>query len=996
MSNIKGTNVASPIVPFTTDDTYATHEAKYGKGGFRTVQTIAERNSIPEARLEEGMLVYVVEDPDNIHTYQYINSEWTKSKMGSGVEKVESITERDALVSEVGDIVYVDETGELYTKLSENYWKSISLGIPILTLQQEEDLRDIDRLPDDYISIPDPGELDITTETTEYESTGRGYYLDIIFSTLRALQAEVAKLRNSFNYGINSYTGKDTAMGRVVGGYEIPEQEPLWDVDEADLSLVAGVEVSMTDNNSLTPAENVRIGDNGNYLVVNGTASWINPEEGGFNEVGDPKIFLFLTTSDLNVRLKISKVRLEDQWLTIDLSTLGLKRYESGRYNIMFCLSRTIEDAGNTYGDNYLWISVGNYVTGGVENQGYWNPTTNKLQTGIARLSGKYTFTETSFTNLNLYKFNGYSKFQDLSSIVNPVIPTDDTYKYRVAHITIRSVKDEPELQSIKRQLPANELIYNEQTGVLWIKTSSGDVRPISGSGGQQDDGMTQNEIKEWLAKNGIIVSDDGSTPVELNQISDITFIHQATGKKFKFEVDAEGNLLSGEIPNITLEDRIENADLDISNKELVYGRGFVGLLGQKEKGEQNVTKDLGLYSDRVKIGAIYAPYSEDQPTYGCSHAYIELENTSDRDFQLEGCYLHYATGTSSTSTSQPDNIQVYHLALHGQIPAGGTYLIRGKKYSDPEQANTFINVDTFDQEWYVGPDDGAKELIDLTQHNNNTYLLTYGLSEVSISTTLVKGTPEGGVGDYKPAKFPYLYHPNYIDAVSIRNQVTYATNNTWLAYGMKIFLPDCGVGDGAGGLGPLRDVIYKNSFELDPAKQAYQSCNTADSSRARNANDADYQYVILEKDVIEFPKSSQVLPVSKYTPKASWQHKNVCTDKTKLDKNKPNMVTVSFGINMYRTRCFNWISCGTFDEYIWIREEGTNTWLARFESYKDAPSGGGSNPKEKDDYAVSGSDSGIRKRTFGTFQCETGGTTHTEPIQQYIYDRITETFPTK
>ena len=42
MSNIKGTNVASPIVPFTTGDTYATHEAKYGKGGFRTVQTIAE------------------------------------------------------------------------------------------------------------------------------------------------------------------------------------------------------------------------------------------------------------------------------------------------------------------------------------------------------------------------------------------------------------------------------------------------------------------------------------------------------------------------------------------------------------------------------------------------------------------------------------------------------------------------------------------------------------------------------------------------------------------------------------------------------------------------------------------------------------------------------------------------------------------------------------------------------------------------------------------
>ena len=981
MSNIKGTNVAAPIVPFTTDDNYATHYAQYGKGGYRTVQTIEERDSIPEARLEEGMLAYVVEDPDNIHTYQYINSTWTKSKIGSGVEKVSTITERDSLTTEEGDIVYVEETGELYTKLSDNLWKSLSIGIPIFTKQQENALQTINKLPDDYISIPDPGELDIPTETTEYESTGRGYYLDIIFSTLKALQAEVAKLRNSFTYGINSYTGKDTAMGRVVGDYELPEQEPLWDVDEADLSLVEGADVNLQDNNSLTPSENVSIGDKG-YLIVNGSASWVNPEEGGFSIVEDPKLYIFLTTSDLKIKLKLSKVGEEDQYLIADLSTMELKRYESGRYNIMFCLSRTIEDNGNTYGHNYLWVSVGNYTTGGVENQGYWNSNTGKLQTGMTSLNGRYTFSSIEFTDLNLYKLNGYSKFQDLSSIVDPVIPTDDTYKYRVAHITIRSVKDESELQSIKRQLPANELIYNEQTGVLWIKTSNGDVKPISGSGSQQDDGMDKSEIKEWLEQNGIIVSDDGSTPVELNKISDITFIHQATGKKFKFEVDSEGNLISEEIPGLSLTNRMTTVDfnnkLDVKidvqdSPNAKYGRGFVGLLGYLEKGETNVTKDLRLYSDRVKIGSIYAPYSLTQPTYGCSHAFIELENTGDRDFPLDGCYLHYATGTSR-SAGQVDDIQVYHLELHGKIPAGGTYLIRGKKYSDPKQANTFINIDTFDQEWYVGSD-GAQTLIDLTQNNNNTYLLTYGLSNIGISSVLVQVNPKT-IEPYKDSKFPNLYHPYYIDSVSIGKHVTYSGAYTWVDSKAKFFASDCGTGTGQ-----PKDAIFKNQFELDPAKQAFQSCNTADSSRARNASDADFQYVLLDKEYIEFPKTGEVYPVSNYTPKASWQHKNVSTDKSKLNLQKPNMVTVSFGIDIYRTRCFNWISCGYFDEFVWIREKGSSVWQARFESYKDGT--GNDDP----------GDSGMIKKEFGTFTCKTGGT-KTESIQKYVYDRITGTFP--
>nr|DAN06281.1 MAG TPA: hypothetical protein [Bacteriophage sp.] len=53
-----------------------------------------------------------------------------------------------------------------------------------------------------------------------------------------------------------------------------------------------------------------------------------------------------------------------------------------------------------------------------------------------------------------------------------------------------------------------------------------------------------------------------------------------------------------------------------------------------------SISADAGLYADRIKIGAFYAPFKNDK-VHGCNRAYIELENTSDSDFQLQGCYLH-------------------------------------------------------------------------------------------------------------------------------------------------------------------------------------------------------------------------------------------------------------------------------------------------------------------------------------------------------------------
>lgn len=51
--------VNGPIAPIDSEDTYPTHFANYGKGGFYTVSTIAERNAIPADRRTIGMTVVV-------------------------------------------------------------------------------------------------------------------------------------------------------------------------------------------------------------------------------------------------------------------------------------------------------------------------------------------------------------------------------------------------------------------------------------------------------------------------------------------------------------------------------------------------------------------------------------------------------------------------------------------------------------------------------------------------------------------------------------------------------------------------------------------------------------------------------------------------------------------------------------------------------------------------------------------------------------------------
>ena len=58
-NNLKGLNIPASIVPYTDEDTYATHDSKFGKGGWQSVETASEMFNIPMPRRSIGMAVYV-------------------------------------------------------------------------------------------------------------------------------------------------------------------------------------------------------------------------------------------------------------------------------------------------------------------------------------------------------------------------------------------------------------------------------------------------------------------------------------------------------------------------------------------------------------------------------------------------------------------------------------------------------------------------------------------------------------------------------------------------------------------------------------------------------------------------------------------------------------------------------------------------------------------------------------------------------------------------
>lgn len=111
MAQLQGTLVASKIVPTDSLDTFATHDEKYGRGGFRSVADIIERDAITPERRREGMLVYVTNEDK---FYQLTNgiddTNWT--------EKISNVQSNSSVIQMVagasvssGIVVATDSNG---------------------------------------------------------------------------------------------------------------------------------------------------------------------------------------------------------------------------------------------------------------------------------------------------------------------------------------------------------------------------------------------------------------------------------------------------------------------------------------------------------------------------------------------------------------------------------------------------------------------------------------------------------------------------------------------------------------------------------------------------------------------------------------------------------------------------------------------------------------------------------------------------------------------
>lgn len=809
-------------------------------------------------------------------------------------------------------------------------------GIPIYNQDLLDRYREDDMFPETYISIPNATDLSTVTKNMVYKTTGQNTYLDTIFGALRALQAEVAKLKNTFTYGLQSYTGTDTAMGTIASEDigDVDGSEPLWAVEEDSLSILD--ELYFNSGCILNEDNGTVDVTSGIDAVVSGTTYYEDISK-AIESAEDPKIIFYITTSSEDYKGKNVVLELEDLDYTpykIDINAISKVANVKG-YNIQIIHSRVI----NGKGFNFIWLSISNSRNNDILAEGYYNFETGALQQNPYELENILIFKKLYFTDLTIHKLKIYSKKLNFSREVIPTTPDDSPYKYKVAHLTIRAVPTYKVAVSLTDYLLENELIYVEDTGILYIKNDykikaiSGGGTPGGGDNGDNDDDTTMNanELLQVLQEKGIIQTEQDSNGnykfLGLSPLDGITLVHEATQKEFNISVDAEGNIITSKINKETIEDILKTIHGHTNNPT----RGFIGnLLGGKENSV--FTKNLGLNSDRLKIGAVYAP-SEEVTVHGCTHAYIELENTSDKDIPLKGCFINFVTG--SKSASGPDNNFVNKtLELTGVIPKQSTYLIRGKRYTEDNQANTIIKVATYDQEWYDG-----NQLIDLKTKEHTNIILTYGnvisekgeykISGLAGRTTIAcMSIPTDDITGIDTSKYPKVYADCFIDGIAIGGSVMVGTSTT----ANQLVPVDKAFSN------PKKSCIYKNTFELDPANQAYQSLNTQDSSRYRNNNAADLQVLLLDKETISFPKTKEEYPISKFTPKASFEHKNISTDKTQMNMEKPNMVTCSFGINIHTTRCFNWVSAGSFDEYLWIRKKGETSWQ-RFQSYTNVTS---------------------------------------------------------
>lgn len=324
-----------------------------------------------------------------------------------------------------------------------------------------------------------------------------------------------------------------------------------------------------------------------------------------------------------------------------------------------------------------------------------------------------------------------------------------------------------------------------------------------------------------------------------------------------------------------------------------------------------------------VYINMVYCGGDSDKYSYNpVSHSFIELCNISTQDLNLNGLYLHYSEGEVGVN-----NRQWVTLPLTGHIPAGNTFLIRCAPCSVYDSNTTLVRVGEPDMEWNYENTKNPEvlevaETIETPAHSvwdeNRLLKLAH-----SCSIYLSGGFEEVEQQDYA------LELSTPFDSAPLSTTQLFKDGNV-----AKYFIDLLGIGAGMEccktpfnnvrtGLTPNDCLIFRY-FNMDPVKQALKAPSALDNS-------ANVQWTY-----INLANISEKINIEDYRPRNSKESKSIFFNKAKLVEG-PNVVTCSFGWNAHRTRCFNWISKGYYDEFIKIWPVGSTEDQADiFESFKE------------------------------------------------------------
>lgn len=467
--------------------------------------------------------------------------------------------------------------------------------------------------------------------------------------------------------------------------------------------------------------------------------------------------------------------------------------------------------------------------------------------------------------------------------------PTEyQEYLPNVKHICIKS-GTYAEMQKNKDDFLPKELLWCYDTQTLWIKDPKTYKLVKIGSTGGTDPGPDPETME------GILTEVIGSGSSAKTKIIGIEFADMSN-KDNTFLVQIKNGQL--DVHDYRLDQNTLAGNAQTAGTSIYYTTPYFPIISE-EVGSKDSPK---IYVNMVYCGG----ESEDKDYNPVSHNFVELCNLGNKDLNLKGLYLHYTERNSGDWVTLP---------LIGTLKSQGTFLIRGAQCSVENINTTILKVGEPDIEWTK----------DITLNNDR----------LEISGDQGAGVQAHSIWS-KDQKIKFSYDCAFY--ISSEETTDYFKSNImnstapWTTNGViKWYVDLVGIGNYNDKSMPCEaspiankgsNVLLMRYYNMDPVKQATKAL----SSRS---NAKDWTYINLDS-------INPAINIQDYVPKNSKEHKNIFFNKNLLEEGAPNIITCTLGHDAHTTRCFNWISVGYYDEYIWIRkEEEDYTPENKFESFK-------------------------------------------------------------